>query len=148
MVREQGVVERIKGDKALLRIERTSACATCESRGSCEMGPDKKMMVEVNNTLGARTGDRVEVSVPTGSIIKLSLLVYLFPILALIAGAYAGGECAQRLAFNATLASIFGGGMMAAIAFVVLRHLDRRLQLTGRSIPRMTRILAHSKPSP
>lgn len=148
MVREQGVVERVKGGKALLRIERTSACATCESRGSCEMGPGKKMMVEVTNDLGARTGDRVEVSVPTGSILKLSLLVYLFPILSLIAGAYAGGECAQRLAFDTTLVSIFGGGMMAAIAFIVLRHLDRRLQLRGRSIPQMTRILAHSKPSP
>ncbi|MDZ7699816.1 MAG: SoxR reducing system RseC family protein [Deltaproteobacteria bacterium] len=148
MVREQGVVEWVKGGKALLRIERTSACATCESRGSCEMGPDKKMMVEVTNDLGAGTGDRVEVSVPTGSILKLSLLVYLFPILFLIAGAYTGGECAQRFAFDTTLGSIFGGGMMAAIAFIVLRHLDRRLQLRGRSIPQMTRILAHSKPSP
>lgn len=144
MVRELGVVERVKGGKALLRIERTSACATCESRGSCEMGPDKKMMVEVTNSLGASEGDRVEVSVPSGSIIKLSLLVYLFPILALIAGAYAGGEWAQRLSLNATTASIFGGGMMAAIAFVVLRHLDRRLRIRGRSIPQMTRILAHS----
>ncbi|MFO7985196.1 MAG: SoxR reducing system RseC family protein [Desulfatiglandaceae bacterium] len=141
MVREQGIVEKITGKKAVIRIERTSACATCESRGHCEIGSNKKMVVEVLNELSACSGDRVEVSIPTGSFLKLSLLVYLFPVLALVAGAYAGGEWAGSLGINPTPASIVSGGLSTAVAFVCLRILDRRFRVSGQTGPRMTRIL-------
>ncbi|MFP3911084.1 MAG: SoxR reducing system RseC family protein [Desulfobacteraceae bacterium] len=144
MVSEQGIVEKITGRKAVIRIERTSACATCESRGHCEVGSTRKMVVEVPNELGAQNGDRVEVSIPTGSFLKLTLLVYLFPIVALIAGAYAGEQWAGFVGMNPTVASIIGGGLSTAIAFIALRALDRRFRMRGQTGPRMTRILLRS----
>ncbi|MEJ2589701.1 MAG: SoxR reducing system RseC family protein [Deltaproteobacteria bacterium] len=141
MISEQGIVERVKGKRVLVRIERTSACATCESRGSCEMGPDKKMMVEVANDLAAKTGDRVEVSIPSGSLLKLGFLVYLLPIVALIAGAYAGEALAPLFSIHPTAAAIVCGGLGTGLVFAGLRVLDRRFQISGQACPRMTRIL-------
>jgi sigma-E factor negative regulatory protein RseC len=146
MVSEQGIVEKIVGKKAVIRIERTSACATCESRGHCEMGPDKKMMIEVLNELDARDGDRVEVSIPAGSLLKLGAAVYMFPIFALITGAGAGSQCGPLFGLNPGLASVMVGGLALVIAFAVLKILDRRFSRKENAGPRMTRILARSSP--
>ena len=147
MVTEQGVIERVSGQKAMVRIERTSACATCESRGACEVGSDKNMVVEVANYLGAGKGDYVEISVSSGSFLKLSILVYFLPVVALVAGAFAGGEFAAPLHLQPTPASIVGGCLAMAITFYALKRIDRSSRATRKFQPRMTRIL-HRGESP
>ncbi|MBC8419274.1 MAG: SoxR reducing system RseC family protein [Desulfobacteraceae bacterium] len=141
MVSEQGVIEEVSGQKALVRIEKTSACATCGSRGACEAVFDKAMIVEVTNDLGAGKGDRVEISVSTGSYLKLSLFVYFFPVVALIAGAIAGGTWAHVFQLHPTLASIVGGCLAMGITFYALKRLDRSSYAKSEFQPRMTRIL-------
>ncbi|MBW2111858.1 MAG: SoxR reducing system RseC family protein [Deltaproteobacteria bacterium] len=77
MVTERGIIEDVTGQKTLVRISKSSACATCESRGSCEVSSGRSMLVEVANDLGGGKGDHVELSVPSGALLKLSLL-FLF----------------------------------------------------------------------
>ena len=79
MVTEQGIIEEVSGQKALVRIKKSSACATCESRGNCEVVSGKSMVVEVANDLGGGKGDRVELSVPSGAFLKLSYLFTYSP---------------------------------------------------------------------
>ena len=141
MVSEQGVIEEVSGQKALVRIEKTSACATCGSRGACEAVSDKAMIVEVTNDLGAGKGDRVEISVSSGSFLKLSILVYFLPVVALVAGALAGGELSAPLHLHPTLASILGGCSAMAVTFYALKRLDRSSRASRKFQPRMTRIL-------
>jgi sigma-E factor negative regulatory protein RseC len=99
------------------------------------------MMVDVNNDLRAREGDVVEISVPTGSFLRTSLLVYFLPVLALILGAYAGGAWAASLHLPPTLASILGGALAIALSFAILRRVDRAAESRADFSPRMTRIL-------
>jgi sigma-E factor negative regulatory protein RseC len=141
MVTEQGVIERVSGQKAMVRIEKTSACATCESRGGCEVGSDKNMVVEVANDLGVGKGDYVELSVPSGAFLKLSLLVYILPVVALMAGAFAGGAFARVLHVPLSLASVIGGFLVMGITFYALKRLDRSSRAKSEFQPRMTRIL-------
>lgn len=141
MVTEQGVIEKVSGLKAMVRIEKTSACATCESRDACDVGSDKNMVVEVANDLGAGEGDHVEISVSSGSFLKLSILVYFLPVVALVAGALAGGEFAAPLHLQPTLTSIVGGCLSMAVTFYALKRLDRSSRARRKFQPRMTRIL-------
>ena len=141
MVTEEGVIERILNQKALVRVQKSSACAHCDSRGACRVIADKEMMIEMANDLHAKVGDHIELSVPGGSIIKLSMLVYLFPIVALIIGAYAGGSWAEFFHIRSTLASILGGGFAMGISFYILKWFDRTAETKGEYHPRMTRIL-------
>ena len=103
------------------------------------------MFIEVTNHLQAKTGDHIEIKMPTGSFLKLSLLVYILPIVALIAGAYFGAEISEYLHFHSTPVSIAGGAIAMIIAFKVLRMIDRSVQSTEKYQPRMTRILVNAK---
>lgn len=141
MMRERGVVEKSSPQKALVRIERSSACATCESRGSCHVQNDKHFVVEVVNELGAKAGDVVEISMPSGNVIKASLAVYSLPVLGLLLGALSGGSLAEALNVTPTTASLLGGGAGLMVSIGVLRRFDRSVRSRPGYSPRMTKVL-------
>ena len=145
MIIEKGIIDHTEGNRAFVIIKRSSACATCSSRGMCRSHGDREMFIEVTNHLQAKTGDHVEIKMPTGSFLKLSLLVYILPIVALIAGAYFGAELSGYFRFNPTPLSLAGGAIAMIITFAVLRMIDRSAQNTEKYRPRMTRILLNAK---
>ena len=138
---EQGVIEKASHQKALIRIRKSSACAGCGSRGSCEVVSDKAMLVEVANDLRAKAGDLVEISMPAPALLKISFCVYLLPVIALLVGACTGNAWGRLLPVGATLASILGGCCGVGLAFLILRRLDRSVEGRSEYHPRMTRIL-------
>ena len=141
MLTEEGVVEKLLKQKARIRIKRSSSCAACESRGFCQTLNDREATLEVENHLHAQVGDRVVISMPTQSLIKVSLLVYILPIVTLILGAYAGQVWAQARQIPSTMPSIIAGGAALGLTFWVLKRLERTAQEKNRYQPRMTRIL-------
>ena len=141
MLREEGVVEELMQQKARIRIKRSSACASCDSRGRCHSLNEREATVEIHNRLHAKAGDRVEISMPTQSLLKLSLLVYILPIVALILGAYLGQNWAQSHQMPPTIPSIVAGGAALGLTFLVLKKLEQTAQEKSRYQPRMTRIL-------
>ncbi len=64
------------------------------------------MLVEVSNDLQAKVGDLVEISIPEGTVLKLSVFVYLFPVIALIIGAFLGEFIANFLQSRSQVAPI------------------------------------------
>ena len=76
---------------------------------------------------------------------KLSLLVYFFPVVALLVGAIAAGAWAESFHRDSTLASILGGGIAMGATFFVLKWLDKRSRTKDEYQPRMTRILARKR---
>ena len=87
----------------------------------------------------------VEISISSRSFLKLTLLVYFLPVLALIAGACLGDELGARVGFNATLAAILAGGTAMGATFFALRQFDHYQRKKRSLSPKMTRILAFSK---
>ena len=138
---EEGIVEKASKRKALVRIQPSSACASCKSRGTCDVSSDKRMVIEVANDLQARIGDRVQISMPEGSLLKLSFLVYFLPILALVVGALLGDSLAPFLNVEPTPASVICGISAMAVVFLVLKWLDHGSNVREKYYPRMTRIL-------
>ena len=89
MAIEQGVVVRLGTDgsrTAWVKTERSSACESCASRESCNPGADGKAQeVEAINAADARVGDRIQVVIGTGAMLKATFLLYLFPIICMLA---------------------------------------------------------------
>ncbi|MEJ2166242.1 MAG: SoxR reducing system RseC family protein, partial [Desulfobacterales bacterium] len=84
-----------------MKTSKTGACKECSARGSCHSsGGGEEMEVEVINEVGAKVGDRIVLSFETGSLLKATFLLYVFPILLLILGAVIGQETASYLDFN------------------------------------------------
>jgi len=141
MLTEEGVIEKIVRQNALIRIQKSSACAHCDSRGACQVISDKEMLIEIANELQAKVGDHVEFSFKESSLVKLSLLVFFLPIVALVVGAYAGGSLADFFNIESNLSSVLGGALAIGITFFALRRLELTAKDKAEYHPRMTRIL-------
>jgi sigma-E factor negative regulatory protein RseC len=142
MIKDRGVVEKIVRQIAVVRLQRSSGCDTCEARGSCHAQGDKEMLVEVQNELHAKEGDSVEVSMPAGSVAKMALVVYLGPVAALIAGAVAGDAFGKSFHLDSPLAPVVGGLVLLAACLLALKGYDRFARSRPEYHPHITRILA------
>ncbi len=141
-ITERGIIERVKADMATIRVMRHSACEHCDSKGACDIFEGKEVFIDIPNTLNAKIGDEVEISVTGGSLLKLSIMVYFLPVLALVLGAFLGGRIGPHMGLSAPLASILAGGAAMGITFLLLRLLDRSSKGEENYAPRMTRIVA------
>jgi len=146
---EQGIIESTDNQRATVRIERTSACAHCDSRDACRVMGGKAEVIEVPNPFNAKVGDRVEIGVPTGTYLKFTLMVYFLPVVALIIGAFLGKAWGPSLGLASPLADVFGGGLFMVLTFLVLKRFDQAVKKNKDYQPYMTRILLSARhPSP
>ena len=138
---EEGIIEQTGHSKARVRIERSASCSHCESRGACQVVGGKSMVIDVSNALHAKVGDRVEIGVPTNSFLKLAILVYLLPVIALIIGAVLGRAWGQSFGLQSSLAAVLGGGLFMGLTFALLKKFDRTAKDKKDYQPMMTRII-------
>jgi sigma-E factor negative regulatory protein RseC len=145
MIRENGIVESVSARRAVVRIQKGGSCAACENRSSCHIDSDRPLLVEVDNEMGAAAGDRVELSMPTASLLKLSFLVYMVPVLALVIGAILGAAWAGPLGVSSTSGSLLIGGAALIASFAFLKLLDRSVRRRPEYQPRLTKVLAETR---
>ena len=142
MATEEGIVIKIGSDKAWVKTSRTSACKACASRKSCHLSEDgQEMEVEVFNDMGAKVGDRILLGVATSALLKISFLLYIFPILLMLIGAVVGQEISASLALDGSGLSALLGFASFLVAFVLVRLHGRRLSRNQAYYPRIIKIL-------
>ena len=144
---EEGVVIRIDAKNAWIKTVKTSACESCSSRGACNtLGGGKEMEVEAMNTAGAQIGDRVVIGFETGPLLKISFLIYIFPILALIIGAVIGQACAPYFSLDPSVASMASGFFLVFLSVLFIRRKGKQLATQNQYHPKVIRILATVQP--
>jgi sigma-E factor negative regulatory protein RseC len=145
MATEEGIVTKINGhasQTAWVRTSQSSACKSCSSRHSCSQdGQGKEREVEAINLVGAEVGDRIQISIETGSLLKATFLLYVFPVICMLCGGLAG----NRLSAYIGLAPSPAAALAAAVAFVgamvVVRMGAGRMALKTEYRPKITRII-------
>ena len=88
MAKEEGIIITTDpgAGTARIRTARTDACESCTAKGACDMiGGGKEMEVEAVNGVGAKVDDRVVFDIESASVLKATFLIYLFPVLCMIA---------------------------------------------------------------
>jgi sigma-E factor negative regulatory protein RseC len=147
MVSEQGIVEKVTRTSAHVKVVKSSACNHCNSKDSCNVS-ERNMIIEVKNSLNAKEGDLVEVSIPEGTFIMLSLMIYIFPVAALMIGAFLGNYLAMLWHTDPSLTAVIAGGLFLIGSFVVLKMIDRKKNTRDKYYPRMTRIVSCGEAQP
>ena len=115
------VIETPEKEIAIVRVERQSACEGCHratEEGGCSvctlLGGKNAAHAQARNTVGAVVGDRVEIESRTGRILLYAALVFLVPVVALIAGYLVGG------AIGGEIAALIGAGSLFLLSLTVL----------------------------
>ena len=140
MISEQGIVAELRKNIAVIKIVRSSSCKHCADKDSCSVA-NRNMLIEVKNSLNANEGDRVEVSVPEGTFVKLSLMVYIFPIVALMVGAFLGNFLSIQLKTDPSATAAITGALFLAASFWGLKRFEKNKTTGDKYYPRMTKIV-------
>lgn len=145
MAIEEGIVFKIGvSGTAWVKTTRSSACASCSSKDACHGdGKSQEMEVEALNTVDARVGDRIILNIKTTSLLKATFLLYVFPILAMIAGAVLGQRIATDKGMDPSGLSALFGFLLFGLAFVVIRITGRHLSKNTDYRPEIIKIRGH-----
>ena len=128
MIEESGRVVAVEPGAVWVETLRRSGCGRCDEPGGCGNGALARRARERLGHVRARcmlplaVGDGVVVGVPETAVARGALLIYLLPMLALVAGGLLGS--AWRPGDAGTLA---GAVLGLAAGFLALRVLSRRL---------------------
>lgn len=137
-MREVGQVVKNKGKLVVVRFSRKSSCDHC---GMCAFKPnDSHVDMTLENTLDCNIGDKVEVNISNGTVLKMSLLVYTIPLLVGLLGFLAAyflklSEIWQFAVFIVSL----------GLGFLLLRFFDKRYTLSKRGKPYLVRIITEAE---
>lgn len=152
MATEAGIVTKIGSESrqtAWVKVMPSSACEACSSRHSCTAKPGgDEREVEAINPIGAAVGDRIQLSISTGSLLKATFLLYIFPVLCMLAGGIAGHIIAAHLLWDTSVLSAIAAFACLAAAMLVVRLGGNRMAQSTAYRPRIIRIISRHMDSP
>ncbi len=130
---ETGIVVEVEGKRAKVIFARKPACKNC---GACIKAGADEMMVELENTLDAKVGDTVAVTMNSSSFMGATLIMYGIPLLALLAGLGI-----PMLLGASDWVSALAGILCAIASYGVIRSFEPRFKKSKRFGHTMERIV-------
>ena len=135
MIRESGCVVRIAGSFAWVSCESRAGCERCAQGKGCGGGllsrllGDRLFHIRVPVPGGISVGDQVQLGISEGALLGAACLMYLLPLLALMAGAligdFLGGDGPALLL----------GGLALLASFLSLHVFKDRIARSSRFQP-------------
>jgi positive regulator of sigma E activity len=123
---ERATIIETCGNRVRLSLQRNSLCARC---GSCRQSDEGLMILECDNTIGAKVNDQVLVRIePSG--LKISAMLYGIPSLLLVAGILLG-----YFLFHSELIGIAAGSVLLVLSLLLVCLVSRKYR------PRLEKIV-------
>jgi len=142
MNESEGIVKEVRGKKALVITDRQEMCAECVAKSFCQMfGGGKEMLSEAINPIGAKAGDMVKIGIPTGTVTKASLIVYMIPAIGLVGGASIGYFIATLYNLDLNLSTLVGSIIGLGLSMISARFLNDILSKNPSYQPEITKII-------
>ena len=145
-MKEQARVIKKEDGQSLVKIIRTSACSHCDEK--CMLAEDShevdEMEVLVNDPIGAEVGSMVELEMGAKPILFSAFLVYLLPLVAIVAGYFIGANIFNIFINSTEIAGIFGSISGFFLSFLLLRFFDKKAGSKSYFHPKITRVINHN----
>lgn len=142
---QQGyIIEIVDNKTAKLKMQRHSACASC---GKCQTlsSESKEILVEVDNSIGAKQGDHVEVNMENMNVLKATALAYVVPLIFLLVGTIVSYFMLDMIISTqgiiVELISGIIGIMLMLLSYVILKRNDSKFRDSRKFIPVITKII-------
>lgn len=138
-VPETGIIIRLEGDKAVIRLKGGKSCKGCGMGkiGLCRAG-DTSMLLTAKNIVRAAVGETVQVGLDRKTKVKGYFMAYLIPAFSLVAGAFAGYLLGEYLGIRYldTAGGFFTLLTASLFSFRKLRELDANHFMVANKIIR------------
>jgi sigma-E factor negative regulatory protein RseC len=142
MATEKGIVIKTDSTTAWVKTAKTHACEACAARSSCNiMGGGKEMEVQAINQAGAKVGEKVVIYFETSPLLKATFMLYVLPVLFLMAGAYIGSKMASFFHFNASVFSVVTGFLFFGLIIIFVKSKGNKLAKKDEYRPKVIKIL-------
>ncbi len=142
MSTEEGTITKVAGHKAWVRVRRSSMCENCSSKGICTtIGGGESMESEALNTANGSVGDRVLLRIPQKSLLKISFVFYMVPVIFLIAGIIAGMKIGKTYFPDPELISMLSGIAACAASFIIIKIFAHRVRKNRDYMPEIVKII-------
>ena len=143
MATQEGVVTKVNSSTAWVKCSKSAACESCKAKGFCDTvgGSDDDVEVEAINAAGAKVDARVFISFETSSLLKVSFLVYMVPVLFLMLGVVIGDKIAPIFNYDRSIFSIIVGFLFLFAAFFFVKAKGKDLSKKDAYKPKIIRIL-------
>ena len=146
MATEKGIVTKIESTTtAWVRTTKTDACEACSARNTCHsVGGGKEMEVEAINHAGAQVGQRVVLSFDTSPLLKATFLLYVFPIIVMIGGAFIGQRLAPNFNADSSFLSAIFGFLFFGITILFVKARGNKMAKKDEYRPKIIRVIGQS----
>ncbi len=131
IVTETAEVVAVEGDHVWVETERKAVCDACAVQKGCGSGIISRMFrkrarLRIDNSIGARLGERVVIGLEDSALVRASLAVYLMPLVWMLLGAIGGQLLANALGWEQADGAAAIGGVIGLLAgFAWLRRYAR-----------------------
>ena len=126
----------------LIRTKRETACEGCAEQATCSEGRcDYQLDTKVLNNVGAKKGDEVLISYSTKSILKITFLVYVVPIVFLILGAVIGDNLAEKLMMSKSFSALVFAFGFLAISIAIIKIYNNKLEKKKECMATIIKVL-------
>jgi len=111
---EKGVVLKANNGHAEIALIETGSCEECSAKIFCKPSEKKdSKILEVNDPIGVRAGDEVQIEINGSDILKASALLYGVPLILIVFGVMLGASIFRSTSIPELLSFIFGLGLTA-----------------------------------
>ena len=125
-LKEPAIIVALDGDSVWVETQRQGTCNACSANRGCGQGLMNRLLPGRAHYVRAlctpdlpqalAIGDRVEISVPQNLLLKSSALVYLLPLILLLAGTLSGSQV-----WPGDPGAILGGALGLSLGFGLVR---------------------------
>ena len=134
-------VVSLNGDLATVVVKRTSACEGChKSTEGCSvcslMGEGRELSAKAENSVGARVGDTVEIESESKKVFFFGAVVFLFPLVMMLAGYWITSCFTQSEIWRCTAAAV-----AVVLSFLIVWCYSRTVGKRGTDV-KIIRILS------
>ena len=150
MIEETAQVVALDGADLLLQTQRQSTCGSCAVKSGCGTSVvagivgQKITRLKVRNTLGAKPGDTVLLGLQEQALVTGSLLVYVLPLLLMLAGALGGEALASAWGMDPELMPVVGAALAFALSLLLVRRVLQKAAIGMQLQPVLLRILTRA----
>ncbi len=137
---ERGHVRQVSGEKAVVEIQRGSACSKCHAECACSGDETQLMRVEARDPIGVQIDQYVQLSIENTSVLRASFVVYMVPLFALITGVLAGEYLGRTFGIQNVLEILCGFGALG-LSLIIVRLYNNHFQRDIRNQPIITKII-------